>query len=828
LGHSSGRNETRINECLSSKGEKMKFETEFETARKLLISNPSEGQVEQSVVTPILTALGYSDILNKVSVRVKIGCKDYEWVQSDIIAKGTNLPTLVVEAKSPNKGLTLPNDYSQGLSYCFSPDVNTRFLFLTSGYSNRLYEADKLLFEFDLKSLFQNIEYFKNCLLGTVTTKEKLPSKTNINDFFNFAHNRMWAEDAIKPAEVLKILTKIFLIKTNEERGRSLYNLRSVLEYKGEYEKLSASQEMDKKRLEIEDSIFTYISDCLKNIDTDLLYPEERVISRNISVNTLFEIIHELYTYAPLDYISTELKGSAFDSFLNRTLKGRELGQIFTHRNIVHFMVSIVDPKLSDNALDPACGTGGFIENVFLVLKRKLGQLYNEDTPEYKTKLMQLQNNQIFGIEKDGSVASLAKLSMSMNGDGHTTIYRGNGLLFTNQYIHDGAFGIVLTNPPFGSKSVVQIQDKEILSKYDLGKKYVYNASEHRYVATGQLLDGQDIGVLFLERCIKLLKEGGTLGIILHDGVFSNSTTPYIRQYIREHCKITAIIKLPDETFKPYNDSAAIETSILFCKKGKETDDDTCFFGIAETVGYKFKRKTMIEADNDLDDLINAFKNNTNYKNSKWVKLSEIPIYERLDPQYYIKQINFSSTNYIPLKELLLEPIKTGVPYASKYFGKGDIRMVKIKQINNSLLNLNELVRLPREYYDTCNNVSLMEEDILLGMDGKKEFRASFVDNEVLDIAVNQRIAIIRIDKEKISPAYVFFVLISPIGQKQLMRDKTQTATVAHLSNDIIENIKIPIIDEDMINKIDDDFKEYVKSLRDTQEAFKNIAMGLD
>jgi type I restriction enzyme M protein len=108
----------------------------------------------------------------------------------------------------------------------------------------------------------------------------------------------------------------------------------------------------------------------------------------------------------------------------------------YSKSSIVRFMVDMVDFKLSDNMIDPACGTGGFIEKYFLISKNRLKQLYAENTTEYKTKLKQLQNNQIFGIEKDGSVASLAKLSMSMNGDGHTTIYRGNGLLFTNIYIY--------------------------------------------------------------------------------------------------------------------------------------------------------------------------------------------------------------------------------------------------------------------------------------------------------------------------------------------------------------------------------------------------------
>jgi len=796
----------------------------IENAKHALKNNPSEGQVEQSIVIPILNSLGYNQILNKVSVRVKYGREKYKTLQADIIAKDDELPTLVIEAKSPGKGLVLPDDYNQGMSYCVSPDVNTRFLFLTSGYSNRLYEADKLLFEFDLKTLFSNIEYFKNCLLNKVAPKERLPSKINIDDFFSFAHNRMWAEDAIKPAEALNILTKIFLIKTNEERGRSLYNLRSVLDYKTAYDNCTS----DYERLEIEDIIFTYISDCLKYIDTDLLYPEERTISRNISMSTLFGIIDELYTYAPLDYIPTELKGSAFDSFLNRTLKGRELGQIFTHRNIVRFMGDMVDLKLSDNVIDPACGTGGFIEKAFLDLKAKLTELYDKETNEHKTKLRQLQNQQIFGIEKDGSVASLAKLSMSMNGDGHTTIYRGNGLLLKNTYIYDGAFSKILTNPPFGSKSVVQVQDKDILTDYDLGKKYIYKKSSDEYLDSGKLLDGQDIGVLFLERCIKLLRPGGTLGIILHDGVFSNSSTKYIRQYIRKHCKIIAIIKLSNEAFKPYNDGAGIETSILFCKKEPEKRDDICFFGTAENVGYKYKRNSMIETSNDLDELLDAFKNRKNYKNSRWFNLSDIPIYERLDPSYYLNQIDFSNIEYMLLKDLLISgKIITGFPYESKYFGKGSFPLIKITHINNSLINLDELEVIPKEYYDRCNNVALEEGDIILGMDGKKEFRASFIDDKMLDVAINQRIAVIRVDKNKIPPAYVFFVLISSIGQKQLITDKTQTATVAHLSNDIIRNIKIPIIEKNIINKIENDFLKYVRSLREAQDAFKTIADGV-
>ncbi|GAH45186.1 unnamed protein product, partial [marine sediment metagenome] len=224
-----------------------------------------------------------------------------------------------------------------------------------------------------------------------------------------------------------------------------------ILDYKDEYETAS-----DKRKREIDDSIYQYLSNCLKNVDTDLLQPEEKMISRNLSITTLFEIIEKLYDYT-LDFIPIERKGSAFDSFLNNTLRGKELGQFFTHRNIVNFMVAMAKPRLKDKTIDPACGTGGFIERTFLVLRQQLRDTFNEDTDDYKEKMRQLQHEQIFGIDKDGNVASLAKLSMSMNGDGHTEIYKGDGLSLTNNKIKEDTFNIVLTNPPFGSTSVVQV-----------------------------------------------------------------------------------------------------------------------------------------------------------------------------------------------------------------------------------------------------------------------------------------------------------------------------------------------------------------------------------
>ena len=670
-----------------------------------------------------------------------------------MLAKDEHLPTLIIEAKSPKEGITLPEDYNQGISYCYSPDVKTRFLFLTSGYSTRFYDADTQLFELDLKNLFSTTDKIRDVLLGKLKVPEKKePTSSDIEKFFTFSHNRMYAEDAIKPAEALHILTKLILIKTNEERGKNLYNLRTILDYEKPY----SETEDNEKRKDIENDIFKYLADCLGSVDTDLLQPEEKTTSRNLSVTTLFEIIKKLNEYT-LDSIPVEKKGSAFDSFLNTTLKGKELGQFFTHRNIVNFVVDMVGLKLSDKVVDPACGTGGFIEKAFILLREKLLETFTHDSEEFNDKLNQLQSKQVFGIEKDGNVASLSKLSMSMNGDGHSTIYKGNGLVFTNENLKENTFDIILTNPPFGSKSVVKVKKPEILNKFDLGFKYKFDKNEKLFVKTGSILDGQDMGVLFLERCIKLLKPNGVLGIILPDGIFSNSTNKYIRQYIRQNCSILSIVKLSEEAFKPYSDGGGVETSVLICKKEKEQKSSKCFFGVANKIGYRYKRKHIIDDENYLPKLHKAFSNKKTFQSSKWINLSTIPIYERLDSQYLCNKIKFDESKFSELSVFLKDnEILSGFSFQSKYFGKGEKQFVKIAHLNNSLIDKNKLEKIPLSYFNECDTVLLQEGDILLGMDGKKEFRASYIDKETIDIAVNQRVAIIRLDRKKVSPEYFF------------------------------------------------------------------------
>jgi len=188
----------------------------------------------------------------------------------------------------------------------------------------------------------------------------------------------------------------------------------------------------------------------------------------------------------------------------------------------------------------------------------------------------------------------VAKMNMVMHGDGHGGIFTHDGLRDSERIepILDivkksGGFDIVLTNPPFGSK----IKNQDTLTRYELGKGRKSQLTE----------------VLFIERCLKLLKPEGILGIIVPDGVLSNIQLGYVRKFIKENTIIRAIVSIPREVFMPYG--SGVKASLLFLEKkdieGKLKQGNV-FMAIAENVGYDATGRSTKE--NDLPMILEVYK----------------------------------------------------------------------------------------------------------------------------------------------------------------------------------------------------------------------------
>ncbi len=577
-------------------------------AKKGLEKNPSEGQVEKDVLLPLLELIGYSNIKSKPTITTQAGRKKHKGTQADLVAYQTidKLPTLVIDAKSPKEGISRA-DLPQVQSYAISPDIKPRakFVMLSSGYATQIYpiNSEDPLFTSDLLSLFDKIEEIRNILTGKISTTLKL-EQIDIDNFFRNTHDLMYSQDTIKPTQALIIMTKLMLIKIQEEKGLTISRLGSILDHKKNYFDSTKSL---KERKEIEDKIRSYVNNLLTHISTDLLPKDDRSIGSHISMPVLFEIVDGLSKHH-IGSVKADVQGRAFEVYLGKTMKGRELGQYFTPRQIVDFMVDVINPNYNDLVIDPSCGTGGFLKQAFLKISDNLEKekmIIGKDA--YIKKRDFLHKEQIYGIDKDPLGVQLSMINMFMWGDSHSHIHKHDGLIDKDNEIVEEKFSIVLTNPPFGSASDVKIKADKIPLNYDLGYKWKFNCQTNLYEKTS-VKQSQDAGILFLERCVKLIAPNGKIGIVLPSGVFNNKTTEYVRQWIQQNIDVKLVVSLPIHTFKLTN--ANNFTSILFGKRKIKPNNNipTYAVSIANDIGFDDKGNTVDKNNNKIHSDLGQIK----------------------------------------------------------------------------------------------------------------------------------------------------------------------------------------------------------------------------
>lgn len=336
----------------------------------------------------------------------------------------------------------------------------------------------------------------------------------------------------------------------------------------------------------------------------------------NLKPATGREIVRRLERYNLSD-TSEDIKGIAFERFLGRTFRG-EIGQFFTPRTITEFMIRMVEPKEGDVICDPASGSGGFLIRFFEIVRQQILADADRQYQEYKasledkelstekvaellrarhdqiqttldqnqkgSRLWNLANRCIFGTDANDRMARTSKMNMIMHGDGHGGVHHHDGFINVNG-IFEGRFDIVLTNPPFGANvesddtilaSEVSVSD-ELYSRYkaEYGEGYV-DAQERVKAAQGKpiaslfdLPKGSQskikTEILFIERCLALLKPGGRLGIVLPEGVFNNPSLAYVREFCEDRAYIRAVVSLPQETF--FSSGASVKASLLFMQR---------------------------------------------------------------------------------------------------------------------------------------------------------------------------------------------------------------------------------------------------------------------
>jgi type I restriction enzyme M protein len=389
----------------------------------------------------------------------------------------------------------------------------------------------------------------------------KIVDQQELKLAFQKCHNTLWAGGRRAPTTAFDEFAKIIFVKIRDEK-------------KGRHD--GDPYDFQIKTHESAESVYKRINAIyLEAKEKD---PEVFTESLKIEPEELYTVVEHLQSIS-LNKTDLDTKGVAFEQFMEDFFKGKS-GQFFTPREIVSFAVKIMNVKNDDLVLDPACGSGGFLLHALDDVRAQAKAYYPDDEKEQWRYWHDFAQNNLYGVEINDSIARVAKMNMIIHDDGHTNVIGHDALNDIekmnerNRGFMKNRFDIIVTNPPFGAN--VKLSEHPYLAKYVLGK----NGNRARA--------NQKTEILFIERCLEFLKPGtGQMAIVLPDGILTNSSLQYVRDFLMERSQILAVVSLPQIAFVHFG--AGVKSSLVFVRKKSEKEKSArykIFMAIAEHIGY--------------------------------------------------------------------------------------------------------------------------------------------------------------------------------------------------------------------------------------------------
>ncbi|MFM6669046.1 MAG: class I SAM-dependent DNA methyltransferase, partial [Dolichospermum sp.] len=343
------------------------------------------------------------------------------------------------------------------------------------------------------------------------------------------------------------------------------------------------------------------------------------------------ELVDQKLEILDINQWSYDPFGDAYEVFTSSIVKGKE-GQFFTPQNAIDLLVELINPQTSESVIDPACGAGGFLHSVARHLM-KLG-VKSEEVNQY-----------VFGVDKDNYLVRLASARLSLFTNTSANVFCGDSLAWdVDELLKEklGTFDIVLANPPFGTRIVAASTNTQ--RTFELGYKWQIDKKSEYFVKLNELQTSVPPQVLFIERCLSLVKPGGRLGLVVPESLISSKTYRYVINYIQENAEIKAVMGMPEDLFKVSGKSGTHTKTcllVLHKKKAAIQQKSSIFMAEAKLCGHDSRgRKT---GKDDLPTIALNYQKyiNHNLVNSSLgyaVDFSKITDYI-LAPRYYNPEI---------------------------------------------------------------------------------------------------------------------------------------------------------------------------------------------
>lgn len=633
------------------------------------IETPEE-KVRQDFIMKLIENYGYSPEQMAQEVKVNNSQRGQGMARADIVIwkskkdkEESKSAFIVVECKAENVRIR-EEDYYQGYNY--ASWAGASFFVTTNEKETKYFNVDKRFLPKKLDEVFTiptAEEALSDRKVKDILSKTKTFTRDDFTKILRTCHNIIRNNDKLSPEAAFDEISKILFMKIKyerEQRGEKVFTKKEFIEKEKWFEKeIRPSLKNTAKDLPYMQFLFYNTKEEFKD---DQLFDENEVIK--IRQNSFEQILEKLEAYNLSD-TQDDIKGIAFEQFLGTTFRG-ELGQYFTPRTIVDFMTNILDPNENETVCDPTCGSGGFLIKAFEYIREKIeedirqeksklrsfieGSDYDSlsekdqlsinerieimqatlnkelDTQLKGSRMYNLSHNCIYGTDANPRMARTSKMNMIMHGDGHGGVHHHDGLLNVNG-IFEERFDVILTNPPFGSRidksqkitEADKFTDESLIKKYKIkyGEAYEKALKQVNDNIGKPLLSLYDVGsmsglteILFMERCLKLLKKGGRMGMVLPEGVLNTSNLQKIREYFEGKAKIILICSIPQDVFIAAG--ATVKPSLVFFKRFNEKEE--VMYSNAKAKAEKEVRQKYISE-------INMIKESITKEKSKKIKV---------------------------------------------------------------------------------------------------------------------------------------------------------------------------------------------------------------
>lgn len=547
-----------------------------------------EEEVRQKYIQVLINDYGYNP--NQMEQELKVNNSDrWNWrASADIVIwkteeerKARKKPLIVVECKSDNVVIRT-KDYYQWLNY--ASWAGAKFFVTHNSKETKFFQV--------IDDIMPNLpDEILNIPTSTATEKEikqlleetKAFSREEFTNLLKNCHNSIRNRDALDPASAFDEISKLLFIKINFERQDKYWKIftkKYIEEQEENFDKII------KPSLSISDPVkfwsMSYIQFLFEN--TKQNFREDKLFEDNERIklkdSTFKDIVSKLEKYN-LSKTWDDIKWIAFEKFLWQTFRW-EIGQFFTPRSVVEFIVDFLDVKEWQKVIDPASWSGWFLIRFFQEVlwqieddiqtkkdkikeeidkmnlseeenAKKLNEEFVKLNQELEKREWHLATKCVYWTDKNSRMARTSKMNMIMHWDWHGWVHHHDWLINVWE-IEDEMFDLVITNPPFWASVFDEIWEVPVLPKYKL--------------SSGK--SSQKTEILFIERCLNLLKPAWKMWVVLPEWILNNPSLQYVREFAEGKAKILAVVSLPVDTF--ISSKASVKSSIIFLQKFSEEE----------------------------------------------------------------------------------------------------------------------------------------------------------------------------------------------------------------------------------------------------------------